>query len=622
MFACVMIRAARKAPQDYATAEALLDALTPYGQDDVRGQWSDENMLMVQALTWNTPQSRHEAAPEVCKKTGRVIVSWVRLDNRPELCAALGSQDSETLTDPQIILECHDKWGADCANRLEGDFSFVIYDPATNQAFCARDSIGAKPFYYYADATVFVAASTAAVFPILKTLAIKPSRRWIAEYMVEAPHDMATSAFEDVMRLAPAHSLLVPKQGVATAHEYFKFQDLAPQADTRDPKYVDDYRAAFHRATEARLRSDFPVGAESSGGLDSSSIVGHAVHHLPHDIDDFHCFGLCAHNDEPEYLLETSQHCGVRHNHITTHGQLYEDADTLTRMIRVMGHPVEHRQIQWHSAILRQCEQFGVRTLLSGYGGDELVTHQAMLLNRELFNNSQFSALASEMPGSWVTRRVRYLVNLRRLTRKVAQIGAPIDASKFGPLLDNSLLQRSLIDEFDLKDSFTSGFQHQSEARSLNEHMLRAPNFSPRRVARLEGGALIAQSHGVEYRWPLFDRKLMVQYLETPAIEKRHQRMGRYLHRRAVVGTIPDKITWKQGKEMGGFAIGLTGRELPLLLSKDDAPQLLWDVIDFDQLKISRDAFVNAKASNDFGVLPFMHMNSLWRASLLAQWLQ
>ena len=120
MFACVMIRASRDAPQNYADRQSLIDALTPYDQADVVGHWSNEQMLMVQTLTWNTAESRHEAAPETCKETGRVIVSWVRLDNRTELCAQLGLSDQVTLTDPQIILASHRKWGEDCADKLEG----------------------------------------------------------------------------------------------------------------------------------------------------------------------------------------------------------------------------------------------------------------------------------------------------------------------------------------------------------------------------------------------------------------------------------------------------------------------------------------------------------------------
>lgn len=621
MFACIMIRAARDAPQTYATPKVLLDALTPYGQDDVQGQWSDDRMLMVQALTWNTPQSRHESAPEVCSETGRVIVSWVRLDNRSELCTTLGLADSDTLTDPQIILASHREWGTDCADQLEGDFSFVIYDPAREQAFCARDSIGAKPFFYYTDAQVFIAGSTAAIFPMLKNLSITPSRAWMAHYMADAPHDMTASAFEGVSRLAPGNMLPVAVQGAIEPQQYFRFEDTAPIADHRDPKYVDAYRTAFHRATEARLRSAYPIGAESSGGLDSSSIIAHAVKHLPHEIDDFHCFGLCHLEQEPEYILQTAMHCDVRHSHILTHSQLYEDTDAVTRETRVMGHPAEHPQMLSHSTALRQCQQLGIRTLLCGFGGDEMVTNRANTLNSELFSNRQFGALVREMPGNTITRRLRFLINLRRLSRPTLQAWSSTIDAYLDMFAETSLLQKNVLEDFDMQKTFRGRYLQQKQTSTVNAHILHGPELDPWRVGRLEASALIAQSYGIEYRMPLFDRQLMLQFLRTPAIEKRHRTMGRYLHRRAVAGSIPDMITWKRTKDMGRVIGGLADRSLPDPLTATNTPPDLASLLDFTKLHNARDGFAKARTESTIAHKPVKQMKALWRATLLARWL-
>ncbi len=619
MFACIMALATRDAPQSYATSQTLLDALTPYNQDDVRGQWSDDHMLMVQALTWNTPESRHESTPEVCKDTGRVIISWVRLDNREALCAQLGLADVKTLTDPQIILESHRKWGADCADQLEGDFSFVIYDPARAQAFCARDSIGAKPFFYYADEKVFIAASTAAIFRGLKRLSITPSQEWIARYMSNAPHQLTTSAFEQVCRLAPAHSLQTARAGKIEPKEYFKFTDLAPIADYRDPKYVDDYRAAFQKATNTRLRCDFLVGAESSGGLDSSSIVGHAVNHLPHDIKDFHCFGMIYMERDPEFILQTALHSGVRHNHISSNIDAYGEHDEYVRTTRVLGYPASHSMVMSHREVLRQCQLLGIRTLLSGYGGDEMVTHQAHGMYNELIRNRQFKSLVGEMHGSLAKILVRHLIDSYRSLGKTSQ-AKPSHLPKLVALnWGTSLLQQGLIDKAKLKDVFTEHYQNKANALTLNDFILGSSNFSPHRVERLEACVLVANSYGVEYRWPLYDRELMIQFLKTPAIEKRHKGMGRFLHRRAVSGTIPDTITWKKNKSMGRPASRKSGRKIPDLLAADRAAPMLGSVIDFAKL---RQADADFRAANSFRLPQILQRNALWRMTIVAQWLK
>ena len=61
----------------------------------------------------------------------------------------------------------------------------------------------------------------------------------------------------------------------------------------------------------------------------------------------------------------------------------------------------------------------------------------------------------------------------------------------------------------------------------------------------------MAAAFKVDYRWPLLDRRLMQQYLSTPAIEKYSRRSSRYLHRRAVEDVVPKKVIWKSSKYMG-----------------------------------------------------------------------
>ncbi|NRD90386.1 hypothetical protein C8024_14330 [Sphingopyxis sp. BSNA05] len=52
----------------------------------------------------------------------------------------------------------------------------------------------------------------------------------------------------------------------------------------------------------------------------------------------------------------------------------------------------------------------------------------------------------------------------------------------------------------------------------------------------------MAASYGIDYRWPLWDKRLVQQYLSTPIIERAGPGgIGRYLHRRAITGTVPDR---------------------------------------------------------------------------------
>jgi len=103
--------------------------------------------------------------------------------------------------------------------------------------------------------------------------------------------------------------------------------------------------------------------------------------------------------------------------------------------------------------------------------------------------------------------------------------------------------------------------RHMDEARfdapvhRLNDFILQNHIADARSTSRLESCTLLAAAHGVEYRWPLWDTRLVQQYLSTPTIEKVGPGgNGRYLHRRAVTGVVPDGIIWRTNQGINGKA--------------------------------------------------------------------
>ncbi len=581
MFAVVFMRGAERDARAIASPEQLLGALTPYDQADQTGDWSNGHLLIVQALTFNTASSQHEQTPTRCAETGRVIAAWARLDNRAELAAALGLDLNDSCTDPVLILAAHRKWGGDCASRLEGDFSFVIYDPARDDLFAARDSLGARPLFYSIDNNRAVIATTAALFQALNEPSPTPSREWIARNFIGQQTDTSKTAYENIWKLPPAHHLRVEKSGTSKPVEYFTFEDTAPWHTERDDRWLAPYRDAFHRATETRLRSAYLVGAESSGGLDSSTIIAHAAKKTWHGIPDFHCFGICHLEQEPEVILQTALYCGLKHTHILTTPDYHTEAAHLTRAIKTLGYPPEHRHATFHIPLFELCTQLGVRTLLSGYGGDEIVTNQAGFLGREYLRRGAYGALLRELPGPAPMRALRLV---RMLARQGLRGQRPFPPAPPTPLFAQNILRRDVLEAFGLDEIWPSRERNRNAARSVNELLLGNPAFKTMRVGRLEGCAVIANSYKIEYRWPLFDRQLIAQYLRTPAVEKRSRHLGRYLHRRACEGTIPEQILWKPGKDLGGFVNFDPERKLAPPNVEVTAFPLIADLIDTQKL--------------------------------------
>ncbi|HET8963614.1 MAG TPA: asparagine synthetase B, partial [Chitinophagales bacterium] len=93
-----------------------------------------------------------------------------------------GSYLFKSKTDTEVLLASYIIWGESCLSKLNGDFSFVIYDTEERTIFGARDRFGIKPFYYHHDSEKFIFASEIkAILPVLNE--VKPNNKSIYEYL-------------------------------------------------------------------------------------------------------------------------------------------------------------------------------------------------------------------------------------------------------------------------------------------------------------------------------------------------------------------------------------------------------------------------------------------------------
>jgi len=66
--------------------------------------------------------------------------------------------------DTEVIVHGYEEWGAQCLDRFNGMFAFVLYDKKRREVFMARDRLGIKPLYYYAGPGGILFASESRAF--------------------------------------------------------------------------------------------------------------------------------------------------------------------------------------------------------------------------------------------------------------------------------------------------------------------------------------------------------------------------------------------------------------------------------------------------------------------------
>ena len=135
-----------------------LATLADYGWDG-SDRWIGGEVGLGFQRTALVPEDRGEKLPWHDASTGLAVTADVRLDNRKDVLTALALPASTTLPDSRLIVGAWQKWGRDCPRYLVGDFAVAIWDAGQQTLFCARDHIGASPFYYSLTAERLVFAS-------------------------------------------------------------------------------------------------------------------------------------------------------------------------------------------------------------------------------------------------------------------------------------------------------------------------------------------------------------------------------------------------------------------------------------------------------------------------------
>jgi len=175
-------------------------------------------------------------------------------------------------TDTETIIHLYEDRGVECVYDLRGMFAFAIWDENKHRLLLARDRAGKKPLVYTHNKEGLLFASE------IKSLLIDPSVKKEVDYC--ALHHYLTyqyipsplTSFAGIKKLPPAH-ILIYERGNLVVKRYWRlsYQNKLQLPSVKD--YGERFLEIFQEAVGIRLRSDVPLGAFLSGGIDSSLVV-------------------------------------------------------------------------------------------------------------------------------------------------------------------------------------------------------------------------------------------------------------------------------------------------------------------------------------------------------------
>lgn len=311
-------------------------------------------------------------------KNGRfVIVFNGEIYNYKELKIEIQNNYSyifNTNTDTEVLIACWEIWGLECLNKLNGMFAFVIFDKDKNQLSMFRDAFGIKPLYYQIENDYI---SFSSEIPPLLTLQNKKNKSNLNityEYIVNGKYDYNEETFyENIFKLMPGNFITFDllRFKILEKNSWINF----PTEEVKSLSYeeaVFEVRKEFLNNIKLQLRSDVPIGAALSGGLDSSAVVC-AIRFLEPDMP-INTFTFISKDDpkNEEIWADKINHFtnSIPHKISVDPLELFDDLDDL---ITIQGEPFMSSSIYAQYRVFKYAHENGITVTLDGQGADEVL---------------------------------------------------------------------------------------------------------------------------------------------------------------------------------------------------------------------------------------------------------
>jgi len=541
--------------------EKVSTALAPYGPDS-NESYSNGGINILYRAFHTTKESHHEKQPYI-SSSGAVITWDGRLDNRTDLISDLRDSLTVNSTDVAIVAASHEKWGQNCLGRLIGDWALSIWNPRERSVLLAKDPIGTKHLHYSFDEKQLTWSTILDPLVLFAGRTFEICEEYIAGWfaiMFPAAH---LTPYVGIHSVSPS-SFVLFRPGKHIVGKYWDFDPGKRIRYRTDAEYEEHFRSALGTAVQRRLRSDRPVLAELSGGMDSSSIVcmadtviARSAAECPR-LDtiswfDDSCDHLEPDSNELHWISRVEQKRGEVGFHINTGALRQQEAkeagsrksfESEFDNDRFTATPIANNS---QSEFFKRCKAYvqshGYRVTFSGIGGDEPTGGGVPTPTPELQD---------------LLARVRFVTLARQLNAWAAKMRRPrlpllweTVQGFFSARVDQQKQMRPapwLHPDF-VRDNRATFCGHPFRVRLFGP----LPSFQDH-IDKLSGNRRFVAHCGLqpellrEVRYPYYDR----DFLEFMYAICREQivRLGqrRSLMKRALVGIVPDELLHRRRK--------------------------------------------------------------------------
>ncbi|WP_226670476.1 asparagine synthase-related protein [Metabacillus litoralis] len=513
--------------------ERMKESLLSYGKDDQDVE-IDKSIALGSCLHKLSIPSQEENL--IIKHENIILVADAHIYNRDELINDHKLTNHQNLSNQKLLLLAYLKWGKDCPIYINGDFTMAIWEKDKHQLTLIRDHLGVRPLYYFHNDSVFVFSTDYRSILSLPFVPKKLDESILFKLLSNSNKMEAESTYYDgIKRVPQAHVFTVSNKDIAkkkywspgsgqkisynTENEYFKaLTDLVSDAISRRIK-----------------SSDLKIGAQMSGGLDSSVIAIMANRDLKKQNKKLPLFSW-----SPSFKVFEKQQRDERQfiEDVCNQEKLscsYYDAVNNSKDIDKIR-AIELSETAPFYQELDYMKSEGVRLILSGWGGDQGISHRANLF--ELFVHGYFKLFFQES-----------LLLSEKSPLKLGKIILSNTIMKFIKLKSDNV--SSKVDPINLtKEEF---YDRMITSSKKNLHYF---NLNP--IKHLESGniqtrtelsAWLGAEYNVQYLFPFLDYRVIDFAMSIPKHMFYKNGINRYVFRKAFEEILPRELCYYVPKD-------------------------------------------------------------------------
>jgi asparagine synthase (glutamine-hydrolysing) len=493
---------------------------------------------------------------------GNWLVFNGEIYNYLELRERLGAHRFRTRSDTETILQAYREWGPECVQHLRGMFAFALWDQREQRLFCARDRFGIKPFHYLQRGEVVYFASEAkALLPFVERIAT--NREGLKEYLYFQFCLDGKTLFKDIHELLPGHTLTC-ERGRMQRRRYWQVYyhidfDHSPQY------FTERLNECIKQSVDLHRRSDVPIGAYLSGGLDSSIVAAVAARDSGADFAGFNGkFAIGPKYDESRYARLVAEQHGFACHEIDI--GVRDFIDNIRRVIYHLDYPVAGPGSfpQYMVSMLASKHR---KVVLGGQGGDEIFGGYARYLiayfeqcikaaiNGTMHNGNFVVTYESIIPNLVTLREYQPL--LQEFWRD--ELFADLDRRYFrlinrAPSLGDEV-RWDLLEGHDIYEAFLPIFRAQNVGKESYFDLMTHFDFKTLLPALLQVEDRVSMAHGLESRVPFLDHPLVEFAATIPANVKMKDGHMKHVLRHAAQPFVPREVI--ERKDKMGFPVPL-----------------------------------------------------------------